>query len=102
MTIKTFIIAAVTGLSLLAALPASAHQGSAHKGSTHKAQTHKVQKVNHFKRGHGDRHFMPLRQIFRIFHKMERREMRHNHGRRHYRYYDNRRNHKRRNNRRYY
>jgi len=95
MTIKTFIIAAATGLTLLAALPASAHQSQ-----THKAQT--VQTVNHYKHGHGDRHFMPLRQIFRILRKMERQETRRRHGRRHYRKHDRRRNHRRHDNRRSY
>ncbi len=74
MTIKSFIIAAATGLSLLAALPASAHQNA----------TPKVQTVNHYKHGYGDRQYIPLRQIFRILSAVERRETRQSHGRRHY------------------
>ncbi|NQU70557.1 MAG: hypothetical protein HQ514_08400 [Rhodospirillales bacterium] len=97
MTIKSFIIAAATGLSLLAALPASAHQNA----------TPKVQTVNHYKHGYGDRQYIPLRQIFRILRTMERRETRRGDGRRHYgrRHYghDRRyRNHRRHNQRRSY
>lgn len=93
MTIKTFIIAAVTGLSLLAALPASAHQTAMPKAKI----------VNHYKHGHADRQYMPLREIFRMLRRMERQEMRRGHGRRDYRHDRRRRPHKRRHNhRRYY
>jgi hypothetical protein len=89
MTLKSFIIAAATGLSLLAALPASAHQNA-----TPKAQT-----VNQYKHGYGDRQYIPLRKIFRILRAVERRETRRGDGRRHYghdRSYRSYRNHGRR------
>jgi len=93
MITKTFIIAAATGLSLMAALPASAHHMAAPKAKI----------VNQYKHGHVDRQVMPLREIFRLLRRMEWQEWRRGHGRRHYRHDRRRRHHRRHHNhRRYY
>ena len=90
MTIKTFIVAAATGLSLMAALPASAHHMAAPKAKI----------VNQYKQGHVGRQVMPLREIFRLLRRMERQEWRRG---RHYRHDRRRRHHRRHHNhRRYY
>ena len=91
MTIQKFIVAAATGLSLLAALSASAHQTAKPK----------AQIVNHYSNNHADRQYIPLRRIFRMLRRMERQEFFRDHGRRHYRQDRRYRHHRHHNQRRY-
>jgi hypothetical protein len=75
MTIKSFVIAAAAGLVLLAAIPASAHRFAEPTGRS----------GTQYSQGQTNRQYIPIRRIFRIIRRYERREWRREYRRRQYR-----------------